>query len=257
MGRAAEKAVELLDKYCIDNPAQLELEVIANAEYLIVEEAPLKNELGRIVYNEDYGLIKISSRIKEPGMKRFTLAHEIGHYCISKGRKLNKHGCSLENLTTFKNNLKSEQEANIFAAELLMHKPWFSDFIRDKEINMELIKNIASYFNVSVTAAAIRYAEIGQYPIAVIMSKDGKVTWCYMNEYFPLKFIPKGYFLRKDSIAYDYFEGKEVQETPDLVPGIAWFREDYKCTKEMIFWENDIVMPNYNSVLTILWEFDG
>ena len=54
-----------------------------------------------------------------------------------------------------------------------MHRPWFNKFIIERKINMELIKDIAKYFNVSITAAALRYVNIGKYPIAVIMSEEG------------------------------------------------------------------------------------
>jgi Zn-dependent peptidase ImmA (M78 family) len=256
MTQAVNKAIELLDNYCIERPEQLNLEEIANAEYLIIECAPLKNELGRIVYHEDFGLIKINSSIKETGIKNFTIAHEIGHFWISRDRKIRKHGCTTDNISSFKTSNKAEQEANEFAAELLMHKPWFSDFVRHREINMDLIKELANYFNVSLTAAAIRYAEIGKYPVAVIMSKDDKVAWSYINEYFPLKFIPRGYHLRKHSIAYDYFNGGELQDKSDLVPAGCWFSEDFNYKEDIYLWEHSLAMPGYNSVLTLLWQYE-
>ncbi len=248
------KATELVNTYCISSPSELKLEEIANAENLIVEEEKLKSHLGRITYGDDYGLIKISTTLESIGAKRFTLAHEMGHYFLERNLVNGKHNCMIDDLYSFKTTKKHEDDANQFAAELLMHKPWFSDFISKREINMDLIKETAYYFNVSLTAAAIRYAEIGKYPIAVILSKDAKVQWSYFNEYFPLKFIPKGYFVRKESIAYDYFNGEEVQTVYDMVPAHTWFSEDFKCPRDMYLYEQSLVMRNYKSVLTLLWE---
>ncbi len=76
----------------------------------------------------------------------------------------------------------------------------------------------------------------------------------YCNEYFPLKFIPPGYFVRKESAAYDYFSGDEVQTVYDMVPAYTWFGEDFKCKEDIYFYEQSVVMKNYNSVLTLLWE---
>jgi len=249
------KAEKLIENYFITSPKELNLEEIANAENLIVEEENLKSHSGRITYGDGYGLIKISTAIEGTGAKRFTLAHEMGHFYNENKRLNGMYGCMAEDILSFKSREQHENEANEFAAELLMYKPWFSEYIKDREINMDLIKEIAEYFNVSLTAAAIRYSEIGKYPVSVILSKDGKVKWSAINEYFPIKFIPKGYVIRKESIAYDYFRNNEVQNKYDMVPAHTWFSEDYKCPEDMYFYEHSVVMKNYNSVLTLLWEY--
>ncbi len=314
------KAKLLLEEYNIKTAADLDLEELAGAEYLIVEEEDLSNHLGRISFGSEYGLIKIDSKIKEPGQKRFTLGHEMGHYFnerdaltgsriksgtgseiksgtgsrIKSGTgSLSKREGEAEGRTykctaaTLLSNTGREGDANEFAAELLMHKPWFRDYVRNKKINFELIKDIAINFNVSLTAAAIRYASIGKYPAAVILSKNGKVAWSYISEYFPFKWIPKGYKVRKESAAYmpwterigDSFaltpptpdkigirragsnptprergEYKEMQTYADLIPAYVWFAEDNRCKADVYLYEQNVAMPKYNSVLTLLWE---
>jgi len=251
-----KKAVELIEKYCIDSPSHLDLGEIANAEFLIVEEIDTDAYLGKINFNEHYGLVNISRSIAEPGAKRFTLAHELGHYLNEKLTIKNYQlkQCKLADIFSYNVGKVRESDANIFAAELLMHRPWFNKMILNRPVNMELIKEIAEQLGVSLTAAAFRYAEIGQYPVAVIMSRDGKVAWSSINEYFPYKWIPKDYIVRSESSAYDFFAGKEVQTCDDLVPAHTWFSEDFKCPRDVYLNEQNIVMPNYNSVITLLWE---
>ena len=251
MTEAEKRAIDLIEKYCIDSPAHLNLEEIANAEYLIIEETDTKNYQGRINFNDEYGLISINKNIAEAGAKRFTIAHELGHFINEREKRFLSHSCSFVDLFGKKIH---ESNANKFAAELLMHKPWFGSFVKDRKINMDVLKELAEYFNVSLTAAAIRYAEIGKYPVAVILSRNGKVEWKYINEYFPYKWIPAGYKLREESSAYDYFLGKEVQTCDDLVPAHTWFSEDFKCPKDVYLCEQNVVMKNYNSVLTLLWQ---
>ena len=246
-----KKAVELIEKYCIDSPTKLNLEEIANAEYLIVEEIDTDAYLGKINFNEKSGLIKINRSIAEPGAKRFTLAHELGHFINEREKRFQKYACSFIDIYGKKIH---ENNANVFASELLMYKPWFGKFIKDRKVNMYLMKEIAEYFNVSLTAAALRYANIGKYPVAVILSRNSKVVWSYINEYFPYKWIPVGYNLREESYAYDYFQGKEVQTCDDLIPAHTWFSEDFKCPKDVYLNEQNVVMPNYGSVLTLLWK---
>ena len=77
---ARAKARLLLNKYCIEGPTELNLERLANAEYLMVEEAELNNYLGMINFGDGYGIIKVSRNIKEYGQKRFVIAHEMGHF---------------------------------------------------------------------------------------------------------------------------------------------------------------------------------
>lgn len=151
-------------------------------------------------------------------------------------------------------NKRREDDANLFAAELLMYRPWFTDFTKNREINFELIKEIAEYFNVSLTAAAIRYANIGKYPVAVILSRDGKKAWSYISDYFPLKWIEKGYRVRNESATHYYFNNKETPANANLIPAFAWFSGDVKCRRDVYFYEQNLVMKNYNSVLTMLWE---
>ena len=250
-------AQQLIEEYSIKSPADLELETIANAEGLIVEEDNLDGHLGRISFSPSFGLIKIDKKIPGTGRKNFTLAHEIGHYLNEKDLKKSFTAkCTSNDLLSFKINKRREDDANIFAAELLMHKPWFGDFIKKRAINFDLIKDIAEHFNVSLTAAAIRYAEIGKYPTAVILSRNGKKVWSFMHDYFPFKYIPKDYAVKKESSAYDYFAGKEVQTCDDLVRASTWFGDDYKCQnrEDVYLYEQNIVMKSYNSVLTLLWE---
>lgn len=266
-----KRAADLIKKYCVESPARLNLEEIANAEYLIVQDKELNNCLGKIHFNTEFGLITLNKNITDEGTRRFTLAHEMGHFFNEKfiikneelNRKNEKEGnrknfnlneCSSGDILYFKSAMVKEREANGFAAELLMHKPWFGNFVKKRELDFELIKETAGHFNVSLTAAAIRYTEIGTYPAAVIMSTDGKVKWSAVSEYFPVKYIPKGYFVKKESAAFDFFNNKTVQTEADMIRAYTWFAEDYNCKEDLYLYEQNVVMKNYNSVLTLLWE---
>jgi Zn-dependent peptidase ImmA (M78 family) len=201
-----EKAKALIDYYHLSSPDDLNLEEIANAERLIIEEADLTGCMSRITFTADYGLITIDSKIKEEGQKRFSIGHELGHFFHEKdGTAVRTDRCTAEDLFSFTVNKTREDRANTFATELLMYAPWYGAFIRGRAINFELIKEIAWQFRVSLTAAAIRYAGIGTYPVAVILSTEGKTVWSCINRYFPYRWIPKGYRVRKESAAYDFF----------------------------------------------------
>ena len=74
MSRGKKIAEQIIDKYCIKNPRDLNLEEIANAEGLIIEESNISGSLGKIIFNDDYGLILINKSINNEElnvMKRF------------------------------------------------------------------------------------------------------------------------------------------------------------------------------------------
>ena len=204
---ARARARLLLNKYCIGGPIELNLERLANAECLMIEEAALNNYLGMINFGEGYGIIKVSRSIKEYGQKRFVIAHEMGHFYT---QKCNQKHCNSNDLLAYKPDSGHENDANEFAAELLMREEWFADFTKKRKVNMELLKDTAEYFKVSLTAAAIRYAEIGNTPIAVILSKNGCVYGSRINPAFPFQFVPRGFKVNHRSNAYDFYKGREL-----------------------------------------------
>ncbi len=122
---AKSRARELLRTYCISNPDGLRnLEEIANAEGLIVEDVPLDNCQGKIRYEGSYGLIKVSSAIRERGTRRFVIAHEMGHFFNEKSKLIR---CTSQDMLPVKSHPQgdaplaqkkvSEDDANAFAVE--------------------------------------------------------------------------------------------------------------------------------------------
>jgi hypothetical protein len=135
-----------------------------------------------------------------------------------------------------------------------MREEWFTGFTKKHKVNMELLKDTAEYFKVSLTAAAIRFAEIGNTPIAVILSKNGYVYGSRMNPAFPFQYVPKGFQVNHRSNAYDFYQGRGLNTEPDEILTDAWFPEDFNYKTGRLLKEQNIAMPNYNSVLTIISE---
>ena len=120
---------------------------------------------------------------------RFTMAHELGHYFIPAHRlglmsgEMKPHGS-----VNYINNLPAwqiEREADSFASSLLMPSSSFMEFIKGKSFNFHLIEAIADKFNVSKSAAALRFVNIGNYPIMVVFAIEGKIRWVSCSEDFP------------------------------------------------------------------------
>ena len=245
-------AASLIDEYCIVGPEHLNVEEIANAEKLFVIERPLKNFLGMINYEQNFGLITVSSRLNSEAQKIFTITHEMGHFFNERFKSENLRGCKSDDLAGYKSKKINEENANIFAAEFLMHKPWFTDFTKNTELSIEFIKQTAQHFKVSLSAAAIRFIEIGQFPSAVIYCVNKKVLWYSAHNSFIFKFISKAYDVPGESQAYKLFNGQHTITEKKLVRAKAWFNGQYNCKSSTYLFEQCISMPNYNAVMVLL-----
>jgi len=92
-----------------------------------------------------------------PNRRRFTVAHELGHYCLHDDI-LQKEGLILEinNISQIGVDIK-EIEANAFAGELLMPK---DEFLKQLNI-LKSVEKIAEYFFVSQLSAQVRLVNLG------------------------------------------------------------------------------------------------
>ncbi len=250
---AKANAVRLINKYFFNSPEELinDLENMLYAEGLYIKEEEINNCEGKILFDNNYGVITVD-RSSDDKQKRFTIAHEAGHFFNERGS--GSYNCGYEEFFGSKRNYEREANANDFAGELLMHEKWFVEYTGIKKISFELIRDAADYFNVSLSAVALRYSIIGFYPIAVVMSANKIIKWISINKNFRYQFIRVGNKVSDLSYAFDYF-GNINEPTCEIVSAEAWFKEDYNFKdRNSKIMEMNIPMKKYNSVLSVLWE---
>jgi Zn-dependent peptidase ImmA (M78 family) len=248
---AQANAVKLINKYCYESHADMDLEKLLYAENLKLKEEALQDCEGKIIFDEDTGIITVNSLCKDNNQRRFTISHEMGHFYNEKGK--GSYRCGHNEFYGIKRNWRRESNANDFAAELLMHEKWFIDYVKGKKINAALLRDTASYFSVSLSAASIRYAEIGTHPAAVVMSKDGIVKWSRINKDFRIQFIRWEVPVSELSYTWDFFNNKPIPEKGEDVPARAWFRESFYIKDSDRVYEFNIPFPRYKSILTVLY----
>ena len=250
---AKANAVRLINKYCFKSPKELinDLENMLYAEGLYIKEEEIYDCEGKILFDNNCGVITVDS-MSDDKQKRFTIAHEAGHFFNEKGS--GSYKCSFNEFYGSKRNYEREANANDFAGELLMHEKWFVEFTGSQKISYELLSSTAEYFDVSLSAVAFRYSIIGFHPIAVVMSTNKIIKWVSINKNFSYQFIRVGNKVSDLSYAYDFFENKEIPKYEDI-PAEAWFKEDFKLkNRNARIMEMNIPMKKYNSVLSVLWE---
>lgn len=125
-------------------------------------------------------LILFNSAVRSEGRKRFTIAHEFGHYLLHRhlqsefacGDAIEAGGASVQDI---------EAEANKFASTLLMP---FDDLRRQVEgqsISFDLLAHCADRYGVSLTAAALGWIEIAPKRAVLVASRDDHLLWAKSN----------------------------------------------------------------------------
>jgi hypothetical protein len=111
--------------------------------------------------------------------RRFTLAHELGHFVLdghvevllgSESQAVSLGGNFRDQRTP------TELEADVFASELLMPDGWVAPLV-GPTTSLYGIRTLASTCRTSLSSAAIRMMDLAEEPAAVILSFEGTVEW--------------------------------------------------------------------------------
>lgn len=128
------------------------------------------NISGVLVINKDQGIIGVNP-LESSVRQRFTIAHELGHYILHKNSNesifVDKDFKVLfRNQESSTGEHKREQEANAFAAAILMPQRMLIEKIQEHFIDLtdELaVKRLAQIFDVSVMAMTIRISNLNLF----------------------------------------------------------------------------------------------
>lgn len=128
--------------------------------------------------------IALSKNYHHEGQIVFTVAHEIGHCCMPSHTKLFLNGPH-QSRSGFRNSILHERQADHFAAAFLMPEKdcrRVLDGIPDAQAGLHTIEQLHATCGVSLTAAAIRYAELTSHVAAIVISTGGRVDYCLRSE---------------------------------------------------------------------------
>lgn len=196
------------------------------------------------------GIIALKNYFKEPGRRRFTVAHEVAHF-ILPGHGQDECYCTSAQIESWRNDAtrRQEYEANRFASELLLPSRVLHPIVNSRDLTLARIKELAVQFDTSLTATAVKSVGVTEEPCAVICSVRRKVKWVHKSETFHY-FIPP-MILGPDCLAGQMFEDDSSRELEGSVAASSWTEDDH-VDRGKEFWEESISMPFYESVLTIL-----
>jgi len=125
----------------------------------------------------------------EPGKRddftNFGIAHELGHILLDGHLEhvLPVDGAHMSQANYFSAD-PFEREADHFASRLLMPEDLLRDRLADLQVpaGLETIETIAKLCEAPLAAAAIRYVELAEDAVAVIISSGMAVTHCRLSQ---------------------------------------------------------------------------
>ncbi|MBI5818286.1 MAG: ImmA/IrrE family metallo-endopeptidase [Verrucomicrobia bacterium] len=237
----------------VESPDEIDLLTLAHqAGSLRIEDGGLDNAEGRIVApGATGGTIRVKAGMNR-GRRRFTIAHEIGHYILHPREGLDRDDTA-KNFTVW-NDPGEEAEANLFAAELLMPEFLFKPRIQKPVPSLAFIDQLASEFSTSTMATAFQYANYTIEQVALVVSIGGKVKWFHRaKDFWPQ--IRTG-TLHPHSGAGEIVAGKST-DTKKMVrsPAYAWLSQFENDTEKEIM-EDSRYLDWYDCVVTLLWLYD-
>ena len=198
------------------------------------------------------GLFGIAVRQSDARVrKRFTVAHELGHFCIpTHNRRAIR--CVSPELSRDDSARGAEREASEFAAELLMPRKLVQPLVTTGAIDLLRALDVAATFHVSRLSAALRVCEITRERAAVVYFQDGRITWAYRFG-MPYGLPPTGASPPGNSVAYDVLCGQEGSLKAQEVDAGAWlpFARPDPSWGELL--ESSTRSDDSNDIVTVLW----
>lgn len=151
-----------------------------------IEYLPAVNKF--VIYYRESG--------RSEGRIRFSIAHELGHYYLDEHRDRIMAGQLHNSESDFQSRDPHEEQADEFAAALLMPQELFVREVNRHYHNVctlrELCSMASNKFQTSITSTARRYCQCGIEACAVVLSYQGNVWWAMYSEdmaYKNMKYI--------------------------------------------------------------------
>lgn len=253
---ATKLGEELAKEHCKSLP----VDPLQVAEKLKIHVEPLPSERksvsGILVYVDNVFGIQYATYIESQGFQNFCISHEIGHYSIpGHPEKLLTNGYH-ESHAGFSSGEKSEQEADHFAAGLLMPSFLFDPLMNNIQSGLKAVEILAGKCKTSLPATAIRYAQKTPDPVAIIMSEGNVVRYCFMSDEFKtvsdLRWIQKDFPLPRDTVTFRFNQHTNNVISGATAEGEARLLDWFGSRGEYELYEEVMGLGSYGKTLTVL-----
>ena len=244
-----ERAEALIEELCISSPEEVDVDAIAFDANIEVSYESMSGCEASLVGFGDHAIATISPSTSR-GRERFSLAHEIGHWKLHRGRSFRCRADEPDDNLLANKDL--EKQADEFAAHLLMPAPLFNPAVKAAgRPGFKQLGEIASKFDTSLMATSLRLANVNTLPVIVACYDASGLKWHVMA-----RDVPRRWWLKReldeDSFAYDLvFQGKPCTHLGKQSAD-AWF-ENSDADKYEVY---EQCVPSGDKALVLLYLAD-
>ena len=213
-------AEQIIYNLGIADPADIDLDAIAWTEGARVRYRPLRGCEARIFGRSDEAIISVNSSTSAT-RRRFSLAHELGHWHHHRGKLL---FCRSTDIGPGAARPQTEVVADRFAADLLMPSFLFTPRLSGlRRIGFGELDSLAADFRVSRSAVAIRAIERGQLPALLVCHDTRGRKWFARSPVVPERWFPSKELSAESSAFAVQFGEKKEDRQGRKVRASAWF----------------------------------
>lgn len=252
-----DEAISLLEDLCIKGLPVVPDEICRRLK-IHYREDPLKNIDGVLILHPSTGeaVICVNSHVSEQGRKNFTIAHELGHWCMDSLDKKAFY-CSRDLIESFKPTITPiELRANEFAAEFLMPQILYQPLVDARSPSWVEIKELAGLSQTTLTATAIRFIDLTAEACCLIVSLKDRIAWFRKSREFRPYIQMDNRLLSAGTVAHSVFQGDMPCDYFEDVKADNWVSgRGVKPHTEILEWS--LPLNSYGQVLTLLYDEEG
>ena len=203
--------------------------------------------------------IGYSTRIKNEGLINFTLGHELGHYFLPGHiDHIFRDGQPVHySKSGFVSSEPHEKEADFFSAALLMPSFLFLPALRRAGKGSPAIIQLSGKCRTSLTATAIRFAELAEDPVAVIITAGNLIELCVLSESLKevrgVTRLAKGDFFPAGTPTEKFNNDPNNAGSCNSAAGFASLDDWFPNAAQIEMSEDVVGLGNYGKTLTVLF----
>jgi hypothetical protein len=249
--RARRTGRALVKQFDIGSATRLPVEAFADRLGVGLVEARLDGALAELVVGLWSTNIVLSDRLTDAEIRRWLIAHELGHYVMGHRsapvtelcapRPCGPHGDA------------SEDAANGFASAILMPSHTVAAFCDRFPMTFDVPMQLADTCGVPWIPSALRIIESSWRACALAFSQHGRIRWASPSLPFAMlcgRRFCAGRPVGRGALARRFFDGGTCPEDPALVPASAWI--DCACPEVQLL-EHSVANQTHGAVMTMLW----
>jgi Zn-dependent peptidase ImmA (M78 family) len=175
--RVPQAAARLLEAAMVEEPP-IHLEEISSVAGVAVTKVDLEDCDGCTFQFEEGPVICLNTSVQSLLRQRFTWAHELGHAVLHREQPQWRDTFDILERAWDMSENAEEAEANLFASELLLPRTMLKkDDLLDKEFDFGLLDEVADRYQVSYTAATVRFVNTTDTKVAVFLVQAQQILW--------------------------------------------------------------------------------